>query len=151
MILRPDDPAEQDFIHFDAPGWFRFEGCLDAAHRLVYGMDEHIAEILSEAIPDEMLAAGIEKVMGPHPWRAAPYPDLPLRDAIDYVHFIVETTIKYYKFMPGPPVCGGKVELAAITTDRHFRWVNHKSLDWCIGDVEGQTEYSPLDPHRLGR
>ena len=67
---------------------------------------------------------------GAGPRGAAPSPDLALRDAIDYVHWILHATLKYYKFVEGPAICGGKAEIACVTTDRGFRWVTHKSLDW---------------------
>lgn len=53
---------------------------------------------------------------------------MPLRDAIDYIHFLVYSTIKHYKFTPGPPVCGGQVEIAVVTLDRGFRRILTKSL-----------------------
>lgn len=55
--------------------------------------------------------------------------DMPLRDGIDYVHFLVYSTVKHYKFAHLAAVCGGEVELAVITKDRGFRRVKRKSLD----------------------
>ena len=59
---------------------------------------------------------------------------LPLREAVDAVHALLQMTIKVMKFTSIPPICGGRIELAAITTDRRFRWVRHKPLgaaiDW---------------------
>ncbi len=60
--------------------------------------------------------------------------DLPIREAIDWVHASIYTTIKMLKFSHIAPVCGGPVEIAAITTDRKFRWVRHKSFDAAIGE-----------------
>lgn len=57
---------------------------------------------------------------------------LPLRDAIDWVHSSVYSTIKAMKFSQLAPICGGPVEIAVITTDRPFRWVCHKRLDAAI-------------------
>lgn len=53
---------------------------------------------------------------------------LPLRETVDALHALLHMTIKVMKFTSIPPVCGGHIELAAITTDRRFRWVRHKSL-----------------------
>ena len=55
--------------------------------------------------------------------------DLPIREAIDWVHASIYTTIQAMKFSHLAPVCGGPVEIAVITTDRPFRWVRHKRLD----------------------
>jgi hypothetical protein len=59
--------------------------------------------------------------------------DLPLREAIDWVHSIVYTTIKAMKFSHLQPVCGGPIEIAVISTDRPFRWVKHKRFDEALG------------------
>jgi hypothetical protein len=56
-----------------------------------------------------------------------PY-DLPLREAIDWVHASIYTTIKAMKFSHWKPYCGGPIEVAAISTDRRFRWVRHKNF-----------------------
>ena len=57
---------------------------------------------------------------------------LPLREAIDWVYSSIYTTIKSMKFSHMPPVCGGPVEVALVTSDRPFRWVKHKSLDEAV-------------------
>jgi hypothetical protein len=58
----------------------------------------------------------------------------PIRDAVDYVHTCIYSTIKALKFSSLPQICGGPVELAVITTDRKFRWVRHKEWDAAIAD-----------------
>lgn len=65
---------------------------------------------------------------------AAGHVNLPIRDAIDYLHSILHVTIKAMKFKFGMPICGGLVEIAVITTDRKFRWVLHKGFDSAIRD-----------------
>jgi hypothetical protein len=69
---------------------------------------------------------------------------LPLRDAIDWVHSSVYSTIKAMKFSQLVPVCGGPVEIAVITTDRPFRWVCHKGLDTAI--AHGSAIYGRANP-----
>lgn len=61
---------------------------------------------------------------------------LPIREAIDWVHTVIHTTIRGTKFAKWPHWCGGPVEIAAITTDRPFRWVRHKPLDAAILTAE---------------
>jgi hypothetical protein len=53
---------------------------------------------------------------------------IPIREAVDAVAALLNVTIKMMKFTTLPPVCGGHLEIATITTDRRFRWVRHKSL-----------------------
>jgi len=57
---------------------------------------------------------------------------LPIREAVDWVHSAIYTTIKAMKFSHFRPACGGPVEVAVITTDRRFRWVRHKKLGVAI-------------------
>jgi len=57
---------------------------------------------------------------------------LPIRDAIDFVHTCIYSTIKALKFSSFSQICGGPIELAVITTDRKFRWVHHKAFDTAI-------------------
>ncbi|MFT8418322.1 MAG: hypothetical protein ABF636_05750 [Acetobacter sp.] len=67
---------------------------------------------------------------------------VPIREAIDFSHICLLTTIKAIKFSSFPRVCGGPVELAVITTDRNFRWVRHKRWDSAL--TEGTTDASSL-------
>lgn len=151
VVLRQETDEDESILHLSKPGAFQFEGYPGAACRLVFGCDDATWEKIKQFIPEDKRDEALQRLFEPSQLRAAPTPFLPLRDAIDYIYWIVYSTIKYHKFIGGPQVCGGKVELACITSDRGFRWVTHKSLDWAIGDTEGQTTYSPLDPHRLGR
>jgi hypothetical protein len=69
---------------------------------------------------------------------ARPNKHLPIREAIDWVHSSIYTTIKAMKFANLPPVCGGPIEIAVITSDRPFRWVRHKDFDAVIGHLSAK-------------
>lgn len=60
------------------------------------------------------------------------HPLLPIRDAIDFVHSCIFSTIKAMKFSTLSQVCGGPIEVAVITSDRRFRWVQHKEMNAAI-------------------
>jgi len=62
---------------------------------------------------------------------------IPIRDAVDFVHTCIHSTIKALKFSRYSQVCGGPIELAVITTDRASRWIKHKGWDAAI--EEGET------------
>jgi hypothetical protein len=66
------------------------------------------------------------------------HPVLPIRDAIDFIHVCIYTTIKAMKFSIMAQTCGGPIELATITTDRKFRWVRHKDWDSAILDGDNR-------------
>lgn len=59
---------------------------------------------------------------------------LPIRDAVDFTHACIASTIKALKFSNFSQICGGPIEIAVITVDRNFRWVRHKTWDAAIGD-----------------
>lgn len=105
----------------------RFWGVPNLIERLLYGLDTGIADAILtsgkwQGTPDELFALA-------QPFFLGQPQHLPMREAIDWIHSSIHTTIKAMKFSHLPPVCGGPVEVAVITTDRHFRWVRHKRLD----------------------
>jgi hypothetical protein len=137
MVFKPRDsaPATPQAIEY---GW-RFWGAPNAIQRLMFGMDDVMVAALlnSEKWPGS--EQDIRQLM------AANYPAhdyiLPLREAIDFVHSAIYTTIKSLKFSKLHQICGGPVEIAVITTDRRFRWVRHKGLGDAIGFKEGDDGY----------
>ncbi|WHZ02422.1 hypothetical protein QNH48_26345 [Neobacillus sp. YX16] len=52
---------------------------------------------------------------------------MPLKDAINFAEFIVETTIKYLQFADGISTCGGPVDSLVITRD-YAKFLKHKIL-----------------------
>lgn len=62
------------------------------------------------------------------------FPDLPIRDAVDFVFSSVSSTIKTLKFSHLSQTCGGPIEIAVVTSDRNFRWVRHKEWDAAINE-----------------
>ena len=151
ILLRLHVSEEESVVHYTRPGRFQFEGCPALANRILYGIDDRAWNIVAPHIPQEKRDSVLQELLAPSALRPAPTPVIPVRDAVDYLHWIIHATIKYYKFIEWSQTCGGKVEIASVTSDRGFRWVTHKSLDWTVGDCEGQTEYSPADPHGHGR
>jgi hypothetical protein len=63
-------------------------------------------------------------------------PTVPIREAIDFTHACLLATAKAVKFSVLPRFCGGPIEIAVITTDRLFRWVQHKAFDAAIRELE---------------
>jgi len=111
-------------------GEVRFRGMANAFQRLTMGIDPNLVE---EILRSKFWTGGEDRfreLIQRYTWLP---PSLPIRDAIDWVHASVYSTIKAMKFSSQPPTCGGPVELAVITTDRPFRWVEHKKLNVAIG------------------
>lgn len=110
---------------------YLFWGAPNMIQRLIFGADDALVnaivgsghwtggnEELNKLLDDQRLA----------------HPILPVRDAIDFVHACIYSTIKAMKFSNLAQICGGPIELAVITTDRRFRWVRHKEWDTAVSE-----------------
>ncbi len=113
-------------------GRTRFWGCPNLINRLVFGLDEEVLASILQSGKWTGTQQDLFDLLLPY-CLGQPF-DLPIREAIDWVHASIYTTIKTMKFSHMAPVCGGPVEIAVITTDRRFRWVRHKRFDAAICD-----------------
>lgn len=133
-------------------GQGRFEGAPYMYDRVFKGMDQKTAEAIAVAldafftkmmgqqvpglkdgmrsIVDTAVSSGAGQGLG---WG---YMDMPIREAIDYVHMYLHLTVKSFKFRRGAPICGGPIEIAFITTDRPFRWALHKPFESAVFQEE---------------
>lgn len=104
-----------------------FWGCPNIIERVLFGWDE----ALFHAVAESDKWKGTKQDLFDLIWqrRIAQPSDLPLREAVDWVHGVIYTTIKAMKFSHYSPICGGPIEIAVISTDRPFRWVRHKRFD----------------------
>lgn len=112
-----------------APFW----GAPNMIQRLIVGTDPN----LRAAILTSGLWSGTEADLDTlFQQQVLSHATLPIREAIDFVHTCIYSTIKALKFSSLQQICGGPIEIAVITTDRPFRWVRHKSLDAAIYESE---------------
>lgn len=51
------------------------------------------------------------------------WPTMPVRDAIDLADFLVETTKRYFRFLPGADIVGGDTDIAVVTKYEGFKWI----------------------------
>jgi len=113
---------------------YAFWGVPNMIKRLMFGVDDNIKGMILQsgkwAGTDAELTDLLAQFQLGHPL-------LPIRDAIDFVHSCIYSTIKAMKFSILFQVCGGPIEIAVITTDRRFRWVRHKQWDAAI--IEGAS------------
>jgi len=127
-------PVQMESVHFD--------GMPHVVQRLLFGIDEqtekHFEKLFEGITLDVQSGSDVQKIplvtiivdciKGGYP-KCEPDVDMPLRDAIDYVHFLVYSTVKQFKFGHGAKLCGGDIELAVVTLDRGFRRIRRKPLD----------------------
>lgn len=116
---RPDLDGKPDF----GASWF---GATDAIIRLHWGRDDRAIVILSEkfGLPEE----DVREALAPLQY-LVPFAVMPLQDAIEYAHHMVSVAIGRYRFVVGPELCGGQVDIAAITQEK-FGWI--KSKEWSL-------------------
>lgn len=119
----------------------RFWGCPNLIDRLQLGIDR---SLIAAIVESGKWTGSVEDLLEMiEPYRLGRPFELPIREAIDWIHASIYTTIKTMKFSHLAPVCGGPIEIAVITTDRKFRWVRHKRFDVAIGEEGFGDAYRP--------
>lgn len=90
--------------------------------RLHNGFDPRMLDLLaSKGVPEALL----REVAQEKPFGAQViFDSMPVQDAIDFATHILRTTIEFASFEIGPTPCGGQLQVAAITLEDGFQWVN---------------------------
>ena len=107
--------------------WF---GQTDALIRLVNGFDPRLVQVLKDAGFD---AAKVDNFFSLENLFALKIPyeiifdGMPLQDAIDLAAYLIHTVKGRFRFVVGPKVCGGPVDIAVIKRNS-FEWIRHKKL-----------------------
>jgi hypothetical protein len=104
-----------------------WNGQPEAITRLVFGFSSFLPQVLEQnlGVPPEQIAPALEVLKNAltAPLAVAP---MPFQDAIDLAEFLVDLTIKFTRFFPGPKTVGGPIEIAAISKHEGFKWVQRK-------------------------
>ncbi len=88
--------------------------------RLYMGFDPRILEELSKrGVERELLLECVTPFQSP-----IVYDGMPLQDAVNFARFILNTTIGISSFELGVPSCGGPLQVAAITSNNGFEWID---------------------------
>ena len=98
---------------------------------LIFGIDSELGAAIVESAHWSGTREDLLELVHAYVLRLAA--NLPIREAVDYVHSVILATCKGLKFSHLPPSCGGPIEVAVITTDRRFRGVTHKTLGTALG------------------
>jgi hypothetical protein len=107
--------------------WF---GQTDAIMRLIYGYDPRLAQALKNSGFD---GAAVDTFFAPENLFASKIPyeiifdGMPLQDAIDLAAYLIHTVKGRFRFVVGPKVCGGPVDIAVIKRNS-FEWIRQKTL-----------------------
>ena len=107
--------------------WF---GQVDALGRLVYGFDYRIIQALKAkgfdaALVDDFFShANLSALKLPY---EIIFDGMPLQDAIDLAAYLVHIVKGRFRFVVGPKVCGGPVDIAVVKPGA-FEWIRCKTL-----------------------
>ncbi|MBS1914929.1 MAG: hypothetical protein JST87_01560 [Bacteroidetes bacterium] len=94
--------------------------------RLHMGFDPRILDVLTQKfkLPVEEVAKIAKNFE-----TKVQYVGMPLQDAVDFMEYILKTTINYSKFEIGIPVCSEPIDIAVITT-KGFTSIKYKQLNF---------------------
>jgi len=93
--------------------------------RLYFGRDPRILhDLKTKGVPEEVIDEVANRYTTP-----VNYDSMPVQDAINFVKFILETTIGVAAFELGPaPACGGPLQIATVLPDDGFNWIKEPHL-----------------------
>lgn len=112
-------------------GAYRFKGAPNMIQRLLYGCDDEVKAAILNSGHWTGTPQDLEALLAQY---RLEHPIVPLRDAVDFIHSSISSTIKAFKFSNLSQICGGPIELAVISADRPFRWVRHKEWDSAVSE-----------------
>lgn len=113
----------------DQPG-ASWGGSGEALQRLVLGYSLGLFDVLAKVSQPTKSPKEIMQELGPllaanlqAPLVFAP---MPIQDAVELGRFLVHAAIMFSRFLPGPQIVGGPIEVAAITKHEGFKWISRK-------------------------
>jgi len=102
----------------------------EALQRLVLGFSPTLFTVLGQVSQPPKSPQEIMQTLAPllvtqlqAPLVFAP---MPIQDAIDLGRFLVHAATMFSRFLPGPQIVGGPIEVAAITKHEGFKWISRK-------------------------
>lgn len=113
----------------DQPG-ASWGGQGEALQRLVLGFSPALFQVLSRVNqppkPPQQIMQELLPLLTANLQAPLVFAPMPIQDAIDLGRFLVHAAIMFSRFLPGPQVVGGPIEVAAITKHEGFKWVSRK-------------------------
>jgi hypothetical protein len=127
LLLFPSRDQQETRPPGSSPFGVRWWGQTEPVSRLVLGVDLGLFDWMREnGVPEDALPDIANQLRSRFEWRIV-FDGMPLQDAIDLVSYLANVTIGHSRFVVGPPVCGGHVDVATIT-HRGFNWIRQKEL-----------------------
>jgi hypothetical protein len=113
----------------DQPG-INWGGEAEVLQRIVLGFSPRIFEVLAQVgqppqspqqIADKLMPLLVARAQAP-----MVFAPMPIQDATDLARFLVHSAEMFSRFIPGPQIVGGPIEIAAITKHEGFKWISRK-------------------------
>jgi hypothetical protein len=103
-----------------------WEGQPEAINRIVFGVSARLpAALVQLGVPEDQAPAYAQQI-GQMTGLPLAFPGMPIGEAIDLAHFLVDATIRFVRFTPGHQTVGGPIEIAAMTRHEGFKWIKRK-------------------------
>ncbi len=103
-----------------------FSGQTTPIFRLLAGYDPQLVAALTAAKMPPSEATKLATFMKGHFATPLVAPTMPTQDAIELAEFLVDTTSRYYRFLPGADIVGGNIDIAVVTRYEGFKWIRRK-------------------------
>jgi hypothetical protein len=103
------------------PWSMRWDGVSEALYRIMRGWSQNTLNRLKAAG-----MAGPDAVKLLDAVQPMVHPTMPIQDAIDLVHYLMDVTIGFVRFSPGEATVAQPIDSAAITRHEGFKWVRRK-------------------------
>lgn len=120
FVLPTDEVPRQ--VRPDTEFGASWRGVAAPFSRLFFGVDPRLPGLLQEeGVPGDV----ISKISAVCQRFVAPviFDGMPVKDAIGFCTFILETTIGQATYEVGAPSCGGPLQIAVITRAEGFEWI----------------------------
>lgn len=105
-------------------------GATEVLQRIVVGFSPGLFPVLAAVTqPPQnpaVLASQLAPVLAAQLQAPLVFAPMPIQDVIDLARFLVHSAIMYSRFLPGPNIVGGPIEIAAITKHENFKWISRK-------------------------
>ncbi len=114
-------------------GGVRLEGAYREAFSLLYGYHPEVLSRVAEQLkwdPGQVGHAASNPQGWLRPLEKMNFDTMPIQDAVDFAVFLATVQIEMDRFLPGPPACGGPVDVMVMHTspDPGIRFFPGKEL-----------------------
>lgn len=98
----------------------------EAINRLVMGIPMNSSDPLRKAGLDDNQIKAVQDSFRVNCQMPFLHGAMPVQDAVKFADFLVETTKRFVRFLPGADTVGGDTDICVVTKHEGFKWVQRK-------------------------